>query len=107
MLFRSVTIDKQILDKDEIFKLTGLFSFWLFLIAAGGIITALFSDLSSWEAYSTMFSAVGNIGPSFISVDKLSVLSPIVKIVHIVGMIAGRLEIIPLIILLNPKAWKS
>ncbi|PUU86223.1 TrkH family potassium uptake protein, partial [Halanaerobium sp.] len=102
-----VTIDKQILDKDEIFKLTGLFSFWLFLIAAGGIITALFSDLSSWEAYSTMFSAVGNIGPSFISVDKLAALSPIVKIVHIVGMIAGRLEIIPLIILLNPKAWKS
>lgn len=102
-----LTIDKQILDKEEIFKLTGLFSFWLFLIAAGGIITALFSDLSSWEAYSTMFSAVGNIGPSFISVDKLSVLSPIVKIVHIVGMIAGRLEIIPLIILLNPKAWKS
>ena len=102
-----VTIDKQILDKDEIFKLTGLFSFWLFLIAAGGIITAFFSDLSSWEAYSTMFSAVGNIGPSFISVDKLAALSPIVKIVHIVGMIAGRLEIIPLIILLNPAAWKS
>ncbi|WP_243733912.1 potassium transporter TrkG [Halanaerobium saccharolyticum] len=77
--------------------------YYLFYVLRG----SQFSDLSSWEAYSTMFSAVGNIGPSFISVNKLADLSPIVKIVHIVGMIAGRLEIIPLIILLNPKAWKS
>ncbi len=102
-----VTVDKQILDKDEIYKLSGLFAFWIFLIAAGGIITALFSNLNGWEAYSTMFSALGNIGPSFISVDKLESLSPAVKIVHILGMIAGRLEIIPLIILLSPAAWKS
>jgi trk system potassium uptake protein TrkH len=102
-----VTVDKQILDKNEVFKLSGIFAFWLFLIVFGGIITALFSDLSSWEAYSTMFSAVGNIGPSFITTKKLASLSPLVKIIHIIGMIAGRLEIIPLIILLNPKAWKS
>lgn len=42
-----VTVDKQILDRDEVYKLSGLFAFWIFLIAAGGIITALFSDLSS------------------------------------------------------------
>jgi trk system potassium uptake protein TrkH len=102
-----VTVDKQILDKDEIFKLTGLFTFWLFLIGLGGIITALFSDLSSWESFSGMFSAVGNIGPAFFSTEKLASLSPVVKTVYIIGMLAGRLEIIPLIILINPKAWKS
>lgn len=102
-----VTIDKQILDKDEIFKLTGLFAFWLFLIVIGGIITALFSDLSGWEAYSGMFSAVGNIGPAFFSTEKLASLSPLVKFVYIIGMLAGRLEVIPLIILVTPAAWRS
>lgn len=102
-----VTVDKQILDKNEVFKLSGIFAFWLFLIAAGGIIIALFSDLTAWESYTTMFSALGNIGPTFITAEELASLSPVIKIVNIIGMIAGRLEIIPLIILLNPKAWKS
>lgn len=102
-----VTVDQQIVDRDEVYKLSGLFACWIFLIAAGGIITALFSDLNGWEAYSTMFSAVSNIGPSFISIQKLASFSPLLKILHIIAMIAGRLEIIPLIILLNPAAWKS
>lgn len=102
-----VTVDQKILDKDEIFKLTGLFAFWLLLIFIGAIITALFSNLGAWESFSGMFSAVSNIGPSFISAKKLAVLSPIVKYTYIVGMLAGRLEIFPLIILISAKAWKS
>jgi len=102
-----VTLDKKIIRSDEIYKLTGLFSFWLLLILVGGIITSLFSDLNGWQAYSGMFSAMGNIGPFFFSVEKMSSLSPIIKMTYIIGMLAGRLEIIPVILLFSRKAWTS
>ncbi|ADO77089.1 TrkH family potassium uptake protein [Halanaerobium praevalens] len=102
-----VTLDKKIIKSDEINKLTGLFSFWLILIVIGGIITSIFSDLNGWQSFSGMFSAMGNIGPFFFSVEKMASLSPIIKLTYIIGMLAGRLEIIPIIILLNKNAWKN
>ncbi|MFW6295382.1 MAG: potassium transporter TrkG, partial [Halanaerobium sp.] len=101
-----VTLDKQIIDSDEINKLTGLFSFWLMLILVGGVITSIFSNLNGWQAYSGMFSAMGNIGPFFFSVEEMAAISPIVKVTYIIGMLAGRLEILPIIILFSRKAWK-
>ncbi|TDO89376.1 trk system potassium uptake protein TrkH [Halanaerobium saccharolyticum] len=102
-----VTLDKSIIDSDEINKLTGLFSFWLFLIIIGGIITSIFSDLNGWQAFSGMFSAMGNIGPFFFSVEKMASLSPVIKMTYIIGMLAGRLEILPIIILFTKKAWEE
>ena len=102
-----VTLDKSIIDSDEINKLTGLFSFWLFLIVVGGIITSVFSDLNGWQAFSGMFSAMGNIGPFFFSVEKMASLSPVIKMTYIIGMLAGRLEILPIIILFTKKAWEE
>jgi trk system potassium uptake protein TrkH len=101
-----VTLDKQIIKSDEINKLTGLFTFWLFLILIGGVITSIFSDLNGWQAYSGMFSAMGNIGPFFFSVEEMASMSPIIKMTYIFGMLAGRLEILPVIILFSRKAWK-
>lgn len=102
-----VTLDKKIIKNDEINKLTGLFSFWLILIVIGGVITSIFSDLNGWQSFSGMFSAMGNIGPFFFSVEKMASLSPVIKTTYIIGMLAGRLEIIPIIILLNKNAWKN
>ncbi len=102
-----VTLDKSIIDSDEINKLTGIFSFWLFLIVIGGIITSIFSDLDGWQAFSGMFSAMGNIGPFFFSVEKMASLSPVIKMTYIIGMLAGRLEILPIIILFTKKAWEE
>jgi trk system potassium uptake protein TrkH len=52
-----------------------------------------------------MFSALGNIGPCYIPVAEMARLSPVIKVVYILGMLAGRLEIIPLLMLLNRRAW--
>jgi trk system potassium uptake protein TrkH len=54
-----------------------------------------------------MFSAMGNIGPFFFSVEKMASLSPIIKLTYIIGMLAGRLEILPIIILFSRKAWRD
>ncbi|MCC3143814.1 TrkH family potassium uptake protein [Halanaerobium sp. Z-7514] len=102
-----VTVDKKIIRKDEINKLTGIFTFWLVLIVIGGVITSIFSHLDGWQAYSGMFSAMGNIGPFFFSVEEMANISPVIKTTYIIGMLAGRLEILPVIILFSKKAWQN
>lgn len=101
-----VVIDRRIVPDTELKRITGLFFGWLFLLLTGGFITAYFTDLGSWEALSGMFSAVGNIGPCYISVQQMSELPIIVKLTYIFGMLAGRLEILPILILFSYKAWK-
>jgi len=66
----------------------------------------LFTDLGSWEAFSGMFSAVGNIGPCYISVQEMSELPAVVKLTYILGMLAGRLEILPVLLIFSPRAWR-
>ena len=96
----------QYYPDSELKRITGLFFGWLFLILIGGFITAFFTDLGSWEAFSGMFSAVGNIGPCYISVQQMSELPVIVKLTYIFGMLAGRLEILPILIIFSYRAWK-
>ena len=90
----------------EIKRITGLFAGWLLLILIGGGITALFANLDGWQSFSGMFSAVGNIGPCYFSVQQMSELPAIVKLTYIFGMLAGRLEILPVLLVFSPKAWR-
>ena len=60
-------IDKKIVPDNEVHRIAALFFTWMALLLIGGGITALFSNQGSWESFSGMFSAVGNIGPCYIS----------------------------------------
>lgn len=98
-------IDGQIVPNNEIHRVGALFFAWMLLIIVGGIITAMFSSHGPLESVSGMFSAVGNIGPSYISVDDMIKINPVVKLTYIFGMLAGRLEILPVLLLFSKKAW--
>ena len=54
---------------------------------------------------SGMFSALGNIGPCYIPAEETAGLHPAIKILYIFGMLAGRLEILPVLLLFSPRAW--
>jgi trk system potassium uptake protein TrkH len=102
-----LVIDKQIVPDDEVHRISSLFFVWMAFLLAGGAITALCSNQGPWESLSGMCSAVGNIGPCYISVPDMINISPVVKITYIIGMLAGRLEIIPVLLLFSRKSWKS
>lgn len=103
----SVLVDGEPINRDEVYRVTGLFFAWIFLLILGGVITALFSHLGAYESFSGMFSALGNIGPCYISVSIMGQLSAVVKIMYIIGMLAGRLEILPVLLLFSRGAWRS
>ncbi|WP_027338622.1 TrkH family potassium uptake protein [Halonatronum saccharophilum] len=102
-----VVIDGNIIPDEEIFRIVSIFFSWLFLILVGGGITALASDLPAWNSFSGIFSALGNIGPFYFSVEKMQELSDWIKITYIFAMLAGRLEILPLFIIFNRRAWRG
>ncbi|UCC97224.1 MAG: TrkH family potassium uptake protein [Phycisphaerales bacterium] len=99
-------IDKRIIPEDEVRRVAALFFTWMVLLLMGGAITALFSDQGPWESFSGMFSAVGNIGPCYIPADAMIHIHPVVKLAYIFGMLAGRLEILPVLLLFSRKAWR-
>jgi trk system potassium uptake protein TrkH len=101
-----VTVDGEIVSAEELRRIAALVFAWLVLLAIGGGVTALFSRHDALASASGMFSALGNIGPCYISAQDMTTLAPIVKIVYILGMLAGRLEVIPLLLLLSPRSWR-
>lgn len=96
----------ELVTINELQRIAGLFTGWLVFLALGGFITAFFTDLDAWQAFSGMFSAMGNIGPCFFSVETMSNLPAVVKITYILGMLAGRLEILPVLLIFSRKAWR-
>ena len=59
--------------------------------------------------FSAVLSCFNNIGPGFDAVGPVcnySIFSPFSKIVLIVNMLAGRLEIFPILILFSTSTWK-
>lgn len=101
-----VTVDKETVEIEELRRVAALFFAWIVLLALGGAVTAAMSDLGPMEAASGMFSALGNIGPCYIPAATMSSLHPLVKITYILGMLAGRLEVLPILLLFSWKAWR-
>jgi trk system potassium uptake protein TrkH len=99
-------IDRKILPEDEVHRISALFFTWMVLLLFGGVITALFSSQGPWASFSGMFSAMGNIGPCYISGQDMIDIHPVVKLTYIFGMLAGRLEILPVLLLFSGKAWR-
>ncbi|MFC1634932.1 TrkH family potassium uptake protein [Planctomycetota bacterium] len=99
-------IDKRLVPDDEVRRVAAIFFTWMVLLLFGGGISALFSNLNPWESFSGMFSAMGNIGPCYISVEEMINIHPVVKVTYIFGMLAGRLEILPVLLLFSRKAWR-
>ena len=102
----AVLIDGKQVDNNEISRVSGLFFTWIIFLVIGGLCTALLSEYNAIQSFSGMFSALGNIGPCYIPYQEMGKLNPLIKIVYIIGMLAGRLEILPVLLLFSRKAWR-
>ena len=101
-----VLADGEVIEVEEIRRIAGLFFAWICLLAFGAGVTAFLSPHDATASASGMFSALGNIGPCYMSVREVSRLDPVVKMVYILGMLAGRLEILPILLLFSPRTWR-
>jgi len=86
----------RIIPDSEVQQIASLLWIWAILICVGAAVTAVFSDLDPWQSFSGMASAMGNMGPFYFSVHHMATMNPVIKLTYTAGMLAGRLEIIPL-----------
>ncbi|OIO25657.1 cation transporter [Candidatus Micrarchaeota archaeon CG_4_10_14_0_2_um_filter_55_9] len=101
-----VKIGSKIVGDETLHAVAALFTLWIALLFVGGAITAAATGYPVFESFSGMASALGNIGPSLIPASEIPLLPDAVKFTYMIGMLAGRLEIIPLLVLLHPSGWK-
>ncbi len=69
-----IVIDGKFLDESEIHRVSAIFFIWIGFLVFGGAVTAALSSLDGYASFSGMFSAIGNIGHCFISVNQMGTL---------------------------------
>ena len=81
---------------------------WLVYIAiAGSIVSLLAPDLAHRRCLlHRLFGYWRLYGPSFVPVERVIALPDLAKGIFILGMLAGRLEILPLLVFFNLSAWR-
>jgi len=101
-----IVVDGESVESNEVYRTSALFFTWIVLLVVGGLVTALLSRQGAYESFSGMFSALGNIGPCYIPVDEMGRLHSLIKVTYIFGMLAGRLEILPVLLIFSRRAWR-
>ena len=99
----SVIINKKIVDNKNILKIGTIIVLWVATIFLGSAITIMVTDMPLFVAIQNMISVVSTTGLLFISQETLIMLPGIVKLTYMFGMLAGRLEMIPLLVLFKLK----
>jgi len=94
-----LVIQGKIIPPREVRRICALLFAWIGLIWTGTSLTLACTDLNVSEALSGMLSAVSNMGPFFFSTEELAAFPACVKLSYIFGMLAGRLEVLPIFVL--------
>ncbi len=100
-----IVIDQRIVPENAVQQALTIISIWVLTILVGALLLILTSPMSLKTAFSAQLSAVSNIGPSFLDPVTLASSNWFVKTILKISMIAGRIEILPLLLLFQRKAW--
>ena len=104
-----IKMDGRRLDEQTAHSVAVYFA--LYILCIGGLLVAL--SFSPFDLETNLFASIScfnNVGPGFGMVGPLgnySPYSPAIKIFLCAGMLLGRLEIYPMLLLFVPAAWRK
>ena len=93
-------VGNRIMEREIILRLSGMFFLFIAFGVGGGIVFTLLG-YDALAAMSLSFSALGNVGPVFLSPQDWFALSSLAKSILIFEMWIGRLEIFPALALIS------
>ena len=106
---KRVTIDKRPVES-EIIRTTNVYMMWYILIFAASVILLSFDNHDLITNFTSVAATINNIGPGLGLVGptgNYAFFSIPSKLVLIFDMLAGRLEIFPMLALFVPVTWKK
>ena len=104
-----VKLDKKRVGED-VMKGTYSYFILLILIYVFSVLLIAFDEFDIDTSLTAVAATMNNIGPGLGLVGprgNYSMFSPLSKIVLIFDMLAGRLELFPMLVLLSPQTWKG
>ncbi len=103
-----IKINKVIINEDTVRQMISFVIFYYTIFALTAVILT-FIEQDAVIGVSTAITTLGNVGPGFGSivgpVGNFGSISDLSKLISILNMLIGRLEIIPFLALLHPDFW--
>ncbi len=104
-----VILDGVIVKDDIIGSVTAFFFTYIMIIVGATLLVSL-DGHDFLTTFSAVLATIGNIGPGFSLIGPMgnfSVFSPFSQVILSLCMLAGRLEIFPLLVLVIPTYWRK
>ena len=105
---RKITVDGHVVEHETVRGINVFLAAYTCIFVFSLLIIAL-DNQSFTTSFTTVVSAINNIGPGLDAVGpaaNFSILSPLSKFVMIFDMLAGRLEIFPMLVLFSTFTYK-
>ena len=102
-----IKIDKKTVADDIQRQIIGFLLFYLVLMTFSALVVTVVEENAVVGLVGTA-ATIGNIGPGFGEIGPMGSfggLSVLTKIIFIVNMVVGRLELIPFLAMLHPDFW--
>lgn len=106
---RKIRVDGQVIEHDVIRSVNVFMAAYLCIILVSVLLISL-ENLDTTTTVTSVITTLNNIGPGLEivgPVGNFSSFSALSKFVFMFDMLAGRLEIFPLLILFLPDTWKK
>ena len=106
---KKITLDSRPVEHEVIRSINAYIICYLSLFAVSVFLLS-FNGYDSTTNFTATLATVNNMGPGLNAVgptQNFGFFSPFSKIVLIFDMLAGRLELFPMLVLLSPTTWKK
>ncbi len=106
---RTVSVDGKVTDNEFVRSIAAYFIVYM-LVFAASILIISFDKVTVSEAISAVITCINNVGPALErlgATGNFGELSDFSKIVLSVDMLLGRLELFPILALLNHSFWRK
>ena len=106
---KKITMDKRVVEHEVVRSLNAYFTAYVLIF----VVSLLLISLEGHDLvtnFTSVVTTMNNIGPGLElvgPVGSFSFFSDFSKIVYIFDMLAGRLEIFPMLVLFAPTTWKK
>ncbi len=104
-----IRVDGRSTDEDTMTNIACFFFTYMMILMVCTVVIGL-DDVDFLEAFSAALTSISNVGPAFGALGPTSnfaALNAASKLTMSAAMLLGRLEIVPLLILLMPSAWRK
>lgn len=104
----ALTLEGKVVEDKTVAGVMSYMAIYLFVFIASHLLVSL-DSISYASSFTAVSTCLNNVGPGLDAVgpvSNFSGLSVLSKLVLSVDMLAGRLELLPVIVLLSPNTWR-